>query len=143
MKTPEPTDVLSYVYLWADEAAQGREEGSKERPVVVVLAVEQVGKRLEVIVAPFTTKAPHRGDAHFELAPATIQRLGLSADRCWVVTTELNRFRWPGPDIRPIRGTGDRSPYYGKLPASQFIKLREMITKPKSGKPSRIVKRTE
>ena len=55
---PKPTDVLSYVYLWAREAAEGRDEGSKERPVVVVIATEKREDETELLVAPVTTRPP-------------------------------------------------------------------------------------
>jgi hypothetical protein len=31
------------------------------------------------------------------------RHLGLDEERSWIVTTELNVFVWPGPDLRPIR----------------------------------------
>jgi hypothetical protein len=37
--SPKPAQVLRYAYLWADEHADGREEGTKDRPVAVVLTV--------------------------------------------------------------------------------------------------------
>jgi hypothetical protein len=48
------------------------------------------------------------------LPPATKARLGLDDQDSWVVTTEVNRFIWPGPDLRPLPG-GDLA--YGHLPA--------------------------
>ncbi len=38
---PEPGLVISYAYLWHDEHRAGREEGQKDRPSVIVLAVER------------------------------------------------------------------------------------------------------
>jgi hypothetical protein len=38
---------------------------------------------------------------------------GIDTDRSWIITTELNRFAWPGPDIRPT-ASGDY--IYGYLP---------------------------
>lgn len=38
---PEPGLVISYAYLWHDEQQAGREEGRKDGPSVIVLAVER------------------------------------------------------------------------------------------------------
>jgi hypothetical protein len=38
---PEPGLVMSYAYLWHHEHDAGREEGQKDRPCVIVLAVER------------------------------------------------------------------------------------------------------
>lgn len=56
--------------------------------------------------------------------PMAVKRhLGLDDARCWIVASEVNRFIWPGPDVRPVRG-GDGSPYYGKIPAALLEKVR-------------------
>jgi hypothetical protein len=39
--TREPGLVISYAYLWHHEHQAGREEGQKDRPSVIVLAVER------------------------------------------------------------------------------------------------------
>lgn len=38
--TPEPGLVVNYAYLWHYEHRAGNEEGRKNRPSVIVLAVE-------------------------------------------------------------------------------------------------------
>jgi hypothetical protein len=79
------------------EADRGADEGSKERPVVVVLATEQHASGLQVVVAPLTTNAPAPGDWAVEV-PA---HLRLGDARCWIVVSEFNRFARPGSDLRP------------------------------------------
>jgi len=45
-------------------------------------------------------------------------RLKLDAARSWIVTSEVNVFRWPGPDIRPIDPRDRSQGYaYGYLPS--------------------------
>src|SRR5271169_4783306 len=39
--TPEPGLVISYSYVWDHEARGGQEEGRKDRPCVIALAVER------------------------------------------------------------------------------------------------------
>jgi hypothetical protein len=38
---PEPGLVISYSYVWDHEGQVGREEGRKDRPCVIALAVER------------------------------------------------------------------------------------------------------
>lgn len=60
MPLPEPVPglVVSYAYLWRNQQEQGRDEGVKDRPCVVVLAVRQgEGERI-VTVAPVTRTPP-------------------------------------------------------------------------------------
>jgi mRNA-degrading endonuclease toxin of MazEF toxin-antitoxin module len=121
---PQPTDVISYVFLWSHEAAAGRDEGSKERPVVVVLATRRQAHRTEILVAPVTTKPPRQGTAAVEMPERVRRHLGLGDERCWIVADEVNRFTWPGPDIRPIRAASDTSPFYGKIPGKLFEQVR-------------------
>ncbi len=108
MALPQPTAglVIGYAYLWQDEARLGQEEGLKDRPCVVILSVEDKdGERIVHVVAITHTPPRGPGDA-VELPDQTKQRLGLDEARSWIVTTELNRFTWPGPDLQPIaRGT--------------------------------------
>lgn len=140
---PKSTDVLSYAYLWAREAESGREEAVKDRPAVVVLAVTARGGLTEVIVAPVTTQPPRPEEASVEMPAAVKAHLGLDDRRCWIVTGELNRFNWPGPDIRPIRGDEDRSPYYGKIPGKLLEKVRDAMRAHISAGRLKMTRRTE
>lgn len=138
---PQPTDVISYLYLWSHEAAAGREEGSKERPAVVVLATRREEHGTEILVAPVTTKPPRYGTTAVEMPERVRRHLGLGADRCWIVADEVNRFTWPGPDIRPVRREGEQSPFYGKIPAKLFEQLQAKLAEA-AGR-VQVTKRTE
>lgn len=84
--------VISYSYLWQDQANAGWEEGLKDRPCVIVLALQElVGERV-VLVAPITHTPPRDDNDAVELPDATKARLGMDEQRSWIVTTELNRF---------------------------------------------------
>jgi hypothetical protein len=39
---PVPGLVIGYAYLWRDEAPRGQDKGLKDRPCVIVLAVQAV-----------------------------------------------------------------------------------------------------
>src|ERR1044072_7915443 len=109
-KIPEPADVISYSYLWAREAAEGEESGRKDRPVVGVIAAEARGNRTPLLVAPITTSRPERSDDALEMPPIVGRQLGLERAQSWIAPPELNRFIWPGPDIRTA--PGQASPIY-------------------------------
>lgn len=137
---PEPADVISYAYLWAREHDSGIEEGLKDRPVVVVVAQIVTGDRTELLVAPLTHSAPAAGEG--VLIPGRDKRrLGLDHDPSWAVTTEMNRFIWPGPDVRVI-SSGD-TPLYGPIPASLYNAIRDEIQRNAGEGRVRMPKRTE
>ena len=136
---PQPGLVISYAYLWCREAAQGRDECAKYRPAVVVLSVEEGGARgKRVMVAPVTHSLPADPGTAIEIPGATKWRLGLDSDRSWIVLSEVNRFEWPGPDLRPI-AAGRWA--YGELPASLFGFVRNRLATLARERKTRLVDR--
>ena len=122
--TPIPGLVIRYAYLWKREADQGQIEGQKHRPCVVVLCVEEVDGERVVTVAPITHSPPTDLSQAIELTPATRRRLGLDAEKNWIVATEVNSFSWPGPDLA-VTSTGQYA--YGELPAVVFEALKQKL----------------
>lgn len=82
MAYPEPEVglVISYSYLWSDEAAIGHVEGRKPRPCAIIMAVQQ-------------------GEGE---PPLVAKHLGLDGDSSWIVLDDVNVFSWPGFDLRQI-----------------------------------------
>jgi hypothetical protein len=119
--------VISYAYLWSDEAEQGRSDDRKDRPCVVVLSVEDRDGGMWVTVAPITHARPTEPDWAVELPTATKARLGLDEDRSWIIATETNWFLWPSPDLRPIGRERPARFAYGYLPARLVIAIREKL----------------
>lgn len=140
-KTPEPADLLSYSYLWAGEAAKGEESGRKDRPVVVVIAAMMHGGRTQLLVAPVTHTAPERPADAIEIPRNVRERLGLDRERSWIVQTELNRFIWPGPDIRVA--PGQSSPVYDAIPDWLFFEVRDAIVRRHAAGRLKVTRRTE
>ena len=140
LPVPEPGLVISYSYLWLSEHNRGREEGVKNRPCVIVLAIQEIGGQTIVTVAPVTHSVPLRPEDAIEIPLATKQRLGLDDDRSWVVVNEVNRFIWPGPDVRPV--PGDRFDY-GLLPTKLFRQIRDRLGGVAAEQRLRVVRRTE
>jgi hypothetical protein len=117
--TPEPGLIISYAYVWDHEARSGQEEGRKDRPCVITLAVErqQDGETL-VTVLPVTHRPPKDVAAAVEIPRAVKKHLGLDDERSWVVVSEGDQFVWRGYDLRKVRST-DRYDY-GYLPPRFF-----------------------
>lgn len=113
LEPPHPGQVIRYSYLWWNQARRGRSEGAKDRPCAVILARVSESGITTVYVVPITHSAPESPEAGIEIPVATKRRLRMDTQRSWIVSTELNRFVWPGPDIRPLP-SGDYS--YGYLP---------------------------
>lgn len=142
MSLPEPEQglVIRYSYLWHSEARRGQEEGRKDRPCVVVLAVTQgPSGALRVMVAPITHTPPGGGSTARELPPRVAQHLGLDEARSWIVTSEVNVFTWPGPDVRPARAK-DFS--FGHLPNMLARQMRDDVIAAMRARP-RAVERDE
>lgn len=128
MALPEPSPglVISYAYLWRDEARRGRVEGAKTRPCVIVLSVQSQGERQVVTVAPITHTPPLQPDHAIAIPRVTKARLALDDRPSWIVASDLNRFVWPGVDLRPI-SRGSTQFAYGLLPASLYREVRDRV----------------
>jgi hypothetical protein len=124
---PRPGLVIRYSYLWSREKDEGREEGIKDRPCAVVLVLRSVDNRERVVVLPITHLPPRDPDFALEIPAETKTRIGLDADRSWIVLSEINRFTWPGPDLRPVVSGNLESIVYGTLPEHLIKKLRDRV----------------
>jgi len=123
--TPEPGLVISYSFLWSDEAAEGHAEGRKTRPCAIVLVLvpaDNAGGAPGVYVAPITHRAPTDPEVAVEIPTAVKRHLGLDGERSWVVLEDLNSFVWPGYDLRQIPGVPGEY-VYGLLPPRFFETL--------------------
>ncbi len=117
--------VIRYAYLWRSEHERGLEEGAKDRPCAVLLAVTDEAGDRKVVVLPVTHTPPRDPTLAVEIPPATKRRLGLDDARSWIVIAEANRFTWPGPDLRPMKSGEASTVVYGELPADLFRKVRD------------------
>jgi hypothetical protein len=131
MSIPDPQLglVLSYSYLWHHEHRAGREEGEKNRPCVIVLAMRHPdGVNTIVRVVPVSHSPPENPASAFELPAAVKRHLGLDAERSWVILDEVNEFGWPGFDLQPFPRAPDRFAY-GFLPPRLFDHLLAKLTR--------------
>lgn len=123
--TPHPGLVIRYSYLWRREFEAGRDEGSKDRPCAVIMALIDEEGEQDVLVLPITHSPPADAADAIEIPAITKQRLQLDFDRSWIVLSEANRFLWPGPDLRPVPDRANKSVAYGVLPPRFFAIVRE------------------
>lgn len=107
--------------------------------MVVVARIEEAAGTL-VLVAPVTHTAPEKATDAVEIPRNVKKQLGLDGDRSWIVVTELNRFIWPGPDIRLAPETG--TPFYDALPDWLFERVRNGVLRHSGQGRLKVTKRT-
>jgi hypothetical protein len=140
LPVPHPGQVIRYAYLWWNEARTGREDGTKDRPCSVVLTRITTAGRTVAYVLPITHTPPITNEDGVEIPLTTKQRLGLDTERSWIITTELNQFIWPSPDLRP---TAAGEYVYGYLPEKLMRLVLESVKKNARDKRLKAVPRTD
>jgi hypothetical protein len=143
LPAPELGLVISYAYLWSSEAEEGQEEGLKDRPCALVLSAQDDGGDTVVAVVPVTHSPPQRLEEAVEIPAAVKHRLGLDEARSWIVVSEINRFVWPGPDLRPVSSAEAGRFDYGFLPPRLFRQVLERFTATVAARRLRTVRRAE
>lgn len=134
---PKAGLVIRYSFLWSHEKDAGADEAAKDRPcAIVVAAAKKEQGDIAVIVAPITHAPPDDPADSIEIPPAVCRSLGLDGDKHWLRLEELNRFTWPGYDLRPIPASGDYA--YGMLPQPLFEALRKGILDRQAAKALRV-----
>ena len=140
---PRPGLVIRYSYLWQREHIAGREEGVKDRPCAIVVAIDGDDGDKTVYVLPITHARPSDPVDAVELPQTTKVRLGLDSERSWVVVSEGNSFIWPGPDLRLRPGQGPESAAYGMLAPAIFNLVKQRFFTRVQARRAGVVKRTE
>jgi hypothetical protein len=131
---PKQGLVIRYAFLWSHEQEAGVDEASKDRPCAIVIATSlKPDGEIQVFVSPITHLPPHEPGASIEIPRAVCRSLRLDASRHWLRLEELNRFSWPGFDLRPIPGRGGEVAY-GMLPRGLFEALRNGILARQAGR---------
>lgn len=138
---PKPGLVIRYAFLWSHEKDAGAEEATKDRPCAIVVAVpKNTDNGVDVVVAAITHAPPGDPADSIELPAGVCRTLGLDGGRHWMRLEELNRFAWPGFDLRPIPGTPSKYDY-GMLPKPLYEALRQGILERQKAKAVRIQRR--
>lgn len=138
--------VFRYSYLWDWQRREGRDEGDKDRPCLVLAIVMTTEEGAPVVRVLPITHTPPQNPAEAIAIPAEVKaRLRLDPERSWIVLTESNRFVWPGPDLR---GVDTDSGYYGALTPGLFAEVKRRFVaiargEVLAGAPHRSVPRSE
>ena len=132
---PEVGDVVAFEYLWKDESDQGRVEGIKTRPCVVV----SVGSGPRIVLMPITSQDPGELPA-VRLSGNVLVNIGLTRPS-WIMISEVNVSDWPGFDFRhahpPVGGWWR----YGRLADKLLEQVIDSFQTAISSKNLRVVKR--
>ncbi|MDP9836213.1 hypothetical protein J2T09_000955 [Neorhizobium huautlense] len=119
---PKPGLVVRYDYVWADEAAGGREQG-KDRPACLVAASDKVVQPRYVVLLPITHSPPSGAVVGVEIPAAVKRALGLDDLPSWVIVSEHNVDEWPNAGLSRIAGAD--SPFaYGFIPPGLFAAIK-------------------
>jgi len=129
LPTPRVGLVISYKFLRSHEKAAGKEAATKDRPAAIVVAARQESGEVRVIVAPITHEPPVDSRDSIAISAGIRAALDLDDHPQWLRLDKLNRFTWPGYDLRPLPGSPRRYEY-GMLPREFRERLRERLLTP-------------
>lgn len=138
--------IFRYAYLWDWQYREGREEGDKDRPCLMLAIAMMTDDGDPVVrVLPITHTPPANSIDAIEIPVAVKTRLRLDHERSWIVLTESNRFVWPGPDLRAAE---TETGYHGPLPPALFAEVKRRFVAIARGEsaasaPHRSVPRTD
>ena len=136
---PKPGLVIRYDYLWAREAAAGRDLG-KERPACLVAASDSAVRPRFVIILPITHAPPVGDTVGIEIPARVRQALGLDDMPSWVIVSEYNVDEWPNGGLAPLSGRPDAFSY-GFIPPRLFAQVKEKFLELRGQHRSRGVRR--
>lgn len=114
--------VLRYSFLWSHEHKAGLREGAKDRACVVVMSSSD-GR---ILLAPITSRPPEKSTS-IDLPLEIKRHLGLDERKSWVIASNLNKFTWPGFDIRSVPGKIPATYSYGRLPAGFLLQIQTTL----------------
>lgn len=122
-------------------------EGLKDRPCVVVLSHEKIKGlpgQFVADVAPITHS--RRSDENAVEIPISVkERMGLDMEHSWIITTEINRFIWPGLDRRPAKQFGDETQthwHWGIMATDIFNRAKQKVLERRANRSLLIVPRS-
>jgi hypothetical protein len=119
---PQPGLIVRYDYLWAEEAAAGREQG-KDLPTCLVAASDSSVAPRFVVFLPITHSPPTGATVGIEIPPNARHAIGLDDQPCWVVVSEHNVDAWPNSGLLPIPGRPGIFAY-GFIPPRLFAQIK-------------------
>jgi len=119
---PKPGLVIRYDYLWADEAALGRDQG-KDRPACLVAASDAASTPRFVVILPITHTPPAGDTVGIEIPAKVKTAIGLDAAPSWVIVSEHNVDEWPNAGLAAVPGRPGVFAY-GFIPPGLFAQIK-------------------
>ncbi len=101
---PRPGTVVTFGYLWRDEAKAGHDRPLKGRPCLVMGVRCKDGVVQAALVA--ITHTPQMDDAMLEMPGSFQKAAGLDGATNYVVVGECNLVTWPAGDQPPMTAIG-------------------------------------
>ncbi len=136
---PKPGLVVRYDYLWAHEAAAGRDQG-KTRPACLIAATDPAVRPRYVVLLPITHTPPAGDTEGIEIPARVRQALGLDDAPGWVIVSEYNIDEWPNAGLSPLPGRPDTFSH-GFIPPGLFAQIRAGFLELARARKSRSVRR--
>jgi mRNA-degrading endonuclease toxin of MazEF toxin-antitoxin module len=91
---PQVGQIVDHHFLWTEEQAAGRVEGSKPRPCLIIAVEQRKRAAPRVTVLPVTSRSPRAGTTAIAVPDDVKVRIGLARARpAWVVIDDANIFR--------------------------------------------------
>ena len=100
---PEAGQIVDHCFLWGEEHRQGRVEGRKARPCLII-AVARIAPDAapRVALLPITSQPPRTEQSAIAIPDDIKSRIGLDRRRrAWLILDDVNVFTWPGFDLIP------------------------------------------
>lgn len=121
---------MKHWYLW-----HGDKIAKKARPCVVVLGFQRSDEHPGRFVTDVVPVTHSPSDGAVEIPLAVKKRMGLDDDHSWIVTTEVNRFIWPGESVTPVSYRWQRDGHlwhWGILANGVFKRVQEAVQEHRS-----------
>lgn len=92
---PQIGEIVNYMYLWHEDHLRGHDQGTKERPCLVITTQ---GNKIAVL--PITHAAPHDEQRSVKIPAHIKRRMGLEGKDAWIRCNEYNLLSWEdSPDL--------------------------------------------
>lgn len=78
------------------------------------------------LLAPITSRPPEKSTG-IDLPIEIKRQLGLDERKSWVIASNLNKFTWPGFDVRSVPGRNPSTYLYGRIPAGFLLQVRSTL----------------
>lgn len=102
-EAPEAGQIVDHYFLWNEEHRQGRIEGRKARPCLIIAVARTAPDAApRVALLPITSQPPRADQSAIAIPDNIKSRIGLDRRRrTWLILDDVNVFTWPGFDLVP------------------------------------------